>query len=89
MSHLHPYYWVVYHYFSTRAQRYTMSVLELFDDAEHRKGAGVGDLMIASVLGANSTEVRQCKLDPSLKASRFQTLIAKGITELFNLNLVF
>mgnify|MGYP002173146910 CR=1 FL=1 len=29
--------WVVYHYFNTQAGRYAMSVLEMFDDAEHRK----------------------------------------------------
>ena len=33
--------WVVYHYFNTKAGRHAMSVLEMFDDAEHRKGAAV------------------------------------------------
>jgi hypothetical protein len=44
--------WVVYHYFNQRAGRFSMSVLELFDDSEHRKGVAAGDLMVAALTGA-------------------------------------
>ena len=44
--------WVVYHYFNQRAGRFSMSVLELFDDSEHRKGVAAGELMVAALTGA-------------------------------------
>ena len=44
--------WVVYHYFNARAGRHSMSVLELFDDSEHRKGVAAGELMMAALTGA-------------------------------------
>ena len=59
--------WVVYHYFNTRAGRYAMSVLEMFDDAEHRKGAAVGDLMYASLVGDNQTESVSSLAPPPLR----------------------
>ena len=59
--------WVVYHYFNTRAGRYAMSVLEMFDDAEHRKGTAVGDLVYASVVGTNETETVSSLAPPPLR----------------------
>lgn len=59
--------WVVYHYFNTRAGRYAMSVLEMFDDSEHRKGAAVGDLMYASLVGNNETETVSSLAPPPLR----------------------
>jgi|TARA_B110000240_G_scaffold52106_1_gene59619 hypothetical protein len=50
--------WVVYHYFNTRAGRNTMSVLELFDDSEHRKGVAAGTLMM-NALTSRSTENKE------------------------------
>ena len=47
--------WVVYHYFNARAGRHSMSVLELFDDSEHRKGVAAGELMMAALTGARDT----------------------------------
>ena len=47
--------WVVYHYFNSRAGRHSMSVLELFDDSEHRKGVAAGELMMAALTGARDT----------------------------------
>ena len=46
--------------------RHAMSVLEMFDDAEHRKGAAVGDLMYASLVGRNETETTS-KAPPLLR----------------------
>ena len=59
--------WVVYHYFNTKAGRHAMSVLEMFDDAEHRKGAAVGDLMYASLVGRNETETTSSMAPPPLR----------------------
>jgi hypothetical protein len=59
--------WVAYHYFNLKAGRHAMSVLEMFDDAEHRKGAGVGDLMAASLMGRNETETVSSLAPPPLR----------------------
>lgn len=59
--------WVAYHYFNTKAGRYAMSVLEMFDDAEHRKGAAVGELMWSSLVGDNETETVSSLAPPPLR----------------------
>lgn len=59
--------WVTYHYFNTKAGRYAMSVLEMFDDAEHRKGAAVGELMWSSLVGDNETETVSSLAPPPLR----------------------
>ena len=59
--------WVVYHYFNTKAGRYAMSVLEMFDDAEHRKGTAVGELMWSSLVGDNETETVSSLAPPPLR----------------------
>ena len=48
--------WVVYHYFNTRAGRNSMSVLELFDDSEHRKGVAAGELMMNALTSGSRGE---------------------------------
>ena len=44
-----------------------MSVLEMFDDAEHRKGAAVGELMWSSLVGDNETETVSSLAPPPLR----------------------
>ena len=39
----------------------------MFDDAEHRKGAAVGDLMYASLVGNNETESVSSLAPPPLR----------------------
>ena len=60
--------WVVYHYYNTRGGRFAMSVLEMFDDAEHRKGLAVGELMRSSIFaGGNDTETISSFAPPPLR----------------------
>ena len=59
--------WVVYHYYDTRANRYAVSVLELYDDSEHRKNLGVVELMKASVLGKTMNETVSSLAPPPLR----------------------
>lgn len=59
--------WVAYHYFNTRAQRYAMSVLEMFDDGEDRRGLAVGSLVYNSIFGAPQNETASSLSPPALR----------------------
>ena len=59
--------WVAYHYFNTRAQRYAMSVLEMFDDGEDRRGLAVGSLVYKSIFGAPQNETASSLSPPALR----------------------
>lgn len=59
--------WVAYHYFNTRAQRYAMSVLEMFDDGEDRRGLAVGSLVYKSMFGATQNETASSLSPPALR----------------------
>ena len=59
--------WVAYHYFNTRAQRYAMSVLEMYDDSEERRGLAVGDLVYKSIFGGAQNETSSSLAPPTLR----------------------
>ena len=59
--------WVTYHYFNTRAKRYAMSVLEMFDDGEERRNLAVGDLLYDSILGKTRNETSSSLNPPPLR----------------------
>ena len=59
--------WVAYHYFNTRAQRYAMSVLEMYDDSEDRRGLAVGDLVYKSIFGGAQNETSSSLAPPTLR----------------------
>jgi|MDSX01.1.fsa_nt_gb hypothetical protein len=59
--------WVAYHYFNTRAKRYAMSVLEMFDDGEERRNLAVGDLLYDSILGKTRNETSSSLNPPPLR----------------------
>lgn len=59
--------WVVYHYFNTRAQRYAMSVLEMYDDSEERRGLAVVDLVYKSIFGGARNVTWSSLAPPALR----------------------
>lgn len=59
--------WVTYHYFNTRARRFAVSALEIFDDGDNRRNLAVGGLVYDSILGRASNETSSSLSPPPLR----------------------
>ena len=59
--------WVTYHYFNTRARRFAVSALEIFDDGDDRRNLAVGGLVYDSMLGRASNETSSSLSPPPLR----------------------
>ena len=59
--------WVSYHYFNTRAKRYAMSVLEMFDDSDEKRALDVKTLVYDAVLGRSRNETSSAYAPPPLR----------------------
>jgi hypothetical protein len=59
--------WVTYHYFNTRARRFAVSALEIFDDGDDRRNLAVGGLVYDSILGRASNETSSSLSPPPLR----------------------
>ncbi|CEG00025.1 ER membrane protein complex subunit 1 [Ostreococcus tauri] len=59
--------WVTYHYFNTRARRYAMSVLEMFDDGDDRRRLEVKKLVYDAIVGRERNETSSSHSPPPLR----------------------